>query len=82
MYKRQGKDQSAWNNAVGAGFFRTMGIPILAGRDFNANDVAAAPKVGILSESLARRAFPGQNPIGKHFLAHFHPLEGLSLIHI
>lgn len=71
-----GKDQSAWNNAVGAGFFRTMGIPILAGRDFNAFDVAAAPKVGILSESLARRAFPGQNPIGKYFLAHFHPLEG------
>ncbi|MGB2621680.1 MAG: ABC transporter permease [Candidatus Acidiferrum sp.] len=71
-----GKDQSAWNNAVGAGFFRTMGIPILVGRDFNASDVAAAPKVGILSESLARRAFPGQNPIGKHFLAHFHPLEG------
>jgi len=71
-----GKDQSAWNNAVGAGFFHTMGIPILAGRDFNANDGAGAPKVGILSESLARRAFPGQNPIGKHFLAHFHPLEG------
>ena len=70
------KDQSAWNNAVGAGFFHTMGIPILAGRDFNASDVAKSPKVGILSESLARRAFPGQNPIGKHFLAHFHPLEG------
>ncbi|MGB6827492.1 MAG: ABC transporter permease [Terracidiphilus sp.] len=71
-----GKDQSAGNNAVGAGFFHTMGIPILAGRDFNANDVATAPKVGIISESLARRAFPGQNPISKHFLAHFHPLEG------
>jgi predicted permease len=71
-----GKDQSAWNSAVGAGFFHTMGIPILAGRDFNANDVATSPKVGIISESLARRAFPGQNPIGKHFLAHFHPQEG------
>jgi predicted permease len=66
------KDQSAWNNAVGAGFFHTMGIPILAGRDFNENDTASAPKVGILSESLARKAFPGQNPIGKRFLAHFH----------
>jgi predicted permease len=71
-----GKDQSAWNNAVGASFFHTMGIPILAGRDFNANDVTTSPKVGIISESLARRAFPGQNPIGKHFLAHFHPQEG------
>ena len=69
------KDQSAWNNAVGSGFFHTMGIPILAGRDFNENDTAGAPKVGILSESLARKAFPGQNPIGKRFLAHFHPRE-------
>jgi predicted permease len=70
------KDQSAWNNAVGSGFFHTMGIPILAGRDFNENDTASAPKVGILSESLARKAFPDQNPIGKRFLAHFHPSEG------
>jgi hypothetical protein len=53
-----------------------MGIPILAGRDFKANDTANSPKVGILSESLARKAFPGQNPIGRHFLAHWHPREG------
>jgi predicted permease len=70
------KDQSAWNNAVGSDFFHTMGIPILAGRDFNDSDTASSPKVGILSESLARKAFPGQNPIGKRFLAHFHPGEG------
>jgi predicted permease len=55
-----------------------MGIPILAGRDFNEHDTASAPKVGILSESLARKAFPGENPIGKHFLAHFHPSEGAA----
>jgi predicted permease len=72
------KDQSAWNNAVSPSFFHTMGIPIMAGRDFNENDTASAPKVGILSESLARKAFPGQNPIGKHFLAHFHPSEGAA----
>jgi predicted permease len=70
------KNQSAWNNAVGSGFFHAMGIPILAGRDFNENDTASAPKVGILSESLARKAFPGQNPIGKRFLGHFNPGEG------
>jgi predicted permease len=70
------KDQSAWNNAVGSGFFHTLGIPILAGRDFSESDTASAPKVGILSESLARQAFPGQNPIGRRFLAHFHPSEG------
>ena len=70
------KDQSAWNNAVGTTFFHTMGIPILAGRDFSESDTASAPKVGILSASLARKAFPSQNPIGKHFRAHFHPSEG------
>jgi predicted permease len=69
------KDQSAWNNAVGSGFFHTMGIPILAGREFNESDTAGAPKVGILSESLARKAFPGQNPIGRRFLAHFNSGE-------
>jgi predicted permease len=70
------KEQSASNNSVGSGFFHKMGIPIIAGRDFNENDTAASPRVGILSESLARKAFPGQNPIGKHFLAHFRPREG------
>jgi len=70
------KDQSAWNNAVGPGFFHTMGIPIVAGCDFTENDTAAAPKVGIISESLGHKAFPGQNPIGKHFLAHFHMSDG------
>jgi predicted permease len=70
------KEQSAWNNAVGAGFFKTMGIPILAGRDFDIHDKANATRVGILSESLAHKAFPGVNPVGRHFLAHWHPREG------
>ncbi|HEV2399722.1 MAG TPA: ABC transporter permease [Candidatus Sulfotelmatobacter sp.] len=69
------KDQAAWNNSVGAGFFHTMGIPIISGRDFNEHDTTTAPKVGILNETLARKAFPGQNPIGKHFLVNFDPNE-------
>ena len=53
-----------------------MGIPIFAGRDFNARDTAKSQKVGIFSEALARKAFPGENPMGKYFLAHWHPREG------
>jgi predicted permease len=61
---------------VGAGFFQTMGIPLLAGREFNAHDTTTSPKVMVLSETLARKAFPGVNPIGRHVRAHFHPREG------
>ena len=70
------KEQSAPNNAVGAGFFRTMGIPMVAGREFNEHDTATSPKVGIISQSLARMAFPGVNPVGRRFYAHWHTREG------
>src|SRR5262245_45594105 len=44
---------------IDAGYFATMGIPLLAGRDFTARDTAGAPKVAILSDLLAREYFPG-----------------------
>lgn len=56
---------AAWN-AVTPGYFLTLGIPIRQGRDFGATDDAAAPPRVIVSESLARRFWPGQNVIGKH----------------
>jgi predicted permease len=70
------REQSAPNNAVGAGFFATMGIPILAGREFDAHDTATSRRVAVISQSLANKAFPGVNPVGRHFLAHWHPSEG------
>ena len=44
---------------IGAGYFKTMGIPLLAGREFTARDTAEAPKVAIVSERIAREYFPG-----------------------
>ncbi|MPY87557.1 MAG: FtsX-like permease family protein [Luteitalea sp.] len=44
---------------IDAGYFSTMGIPVLAGREFTAQDTAAAPKVAILSERIVRECFPG-----------------------
>ena len=44
---------------VEAGYFETMGIPLLAGRDFTARDTADAPKVAIVSERIVRDYFPG-----------------------
>ena len=45
-------------------YFRAMGIPLLAGRFFAASDGAEAPAVAIVNRMLARRFWPGQNPIG------------------
>jgi predicted permease len=44
---------------IEAGYFKTMGIPLLAGRDFTARDTADAPKVAIVSERIVREYFPG-----------------------
>ena len=44
---------------VDADYFKTMGIPLLAGREFTAGDTAAAPRVAIVSERVAREYFPG-----------------------
>ncbi len=52
----------AWNR-TSPGYFRTMGIPLLAGRDFEPGDSAQAPPVAIVSEVLARK-FTG-NPVGQ-----------------
>ena len=51
--------------AVSSGYFRTMQIPIIQGRDFNAEDTADKPNVVIVNAPLAEHFFPGQNPIGK-----------------
>ena len=57
----------AWRNVVGDDFFRTMGIPLLAGRDFGQQDTATSPRVAIINEELARQSFPGRDPIGLTF---------------
>jgi predicted permease len=52
-------------NVVEPGYFETMSIPLVSGRDFIAADRAGAPRVAIVSEGTARDLWPGQNPIGK-----------------
>jgi hypothetical protein len=44
-----------------------MGIPIIAGREFDGSDTATSPKVAVISQALARKAFPGVNPVGAIF---------------
>jgi predicted permease len=53
----------AWNE-LSPGYFTTVQTPILLGRDFDFSDTGSGTTVAIVNESLARRAFQGQNPIG------------------
>jgi len=52
-------------SAATAGYFGTMGIPLLRGRLFDARDSAGAPHVAVISETLARRRFADRDPIGQ-----------------
>jgi predicted permease len=52
---------------VGPHFFQTMGIGLLLGREFSASDTETSSKVAIISESMARIFFPGENPLGRRF---------------
>jgi predicted permease len=47
------------------GYFRALGIPLVRGRSFDDRDVAGAPHTALISESLARTRWPGQDPIGR-----------------
>src|SRR5439155_1545550 len=51
--------------SVSPAYFATMGIPIVAGRDFAGSDIARSPGVVIVNETLAQRFWPSQNAIGK-----------------
>jgi predicted permease len=48
------------------GLFRTMGVPMVSGRDFTWADDEKSPRVVIVNQAMARRFWPDQNPIGKH----------------
>ena len=52
---------------VSADFFRTLGTPLLRGRVFSIGDRPEAPRVAIINDALARRSWPGQDPVGRRF---------------
>jgi putative ABC transport system permease protein len=58
-------DQSAAWHAINPDYFRTMGMQLLRGREFTERDLPGAPEPVIVNETLARRFWPGEDPIGK-----------------
>jgi predicted permease len=60
-----GREPTARINGVTDGYFRTMGIPLLEGREFETTDRADSPPVAIVNRELAREAWPNQSALGK-----------------
>lgn len=59
-------DANSRFNQVGAGFFHTMEIPLLSGREFTAADATGAPKVAVVNETFAKKFGLGRTAVGKH----------------
>ena len=60
-------DRSAQDRAVTPGYFRAMGISVVAGREFNESDGATSAPVVMVNRAFADRYFPGIDPIGQRF---------------
>jgi putative ABC transport system permease protein len=60
-----GASQSTNFYSVSADYFKAMGIPLLRGRLLSANDVAGSPHVAVINETMAKKIFPEEDPIGK-----------------
>jgi len=72
----EGSDTDAgvvWINYLGAGYFRTIGTPLLAGRDFDDSDTTTSVKVAIVNQAFARKILKGADPLGKRFRIHEPP---------
>ena len=61
-----GQNLTSWNR-VGPDYFETIGTPLLHGRPITELDTETTRHVAVINEAFARRFFPGENPIGKHF---------------
>ena len=54
-------------NTVGLGYFQTIGIPIVHGRDFTRSDLVGSPPVVVINQTMAQQFWKGDEPIGKRF---------------
>jgi predicted permease len=70
--------QLGLTRSVTPGYFRTLGIPLISGRDFTQQDKFDQPLVVILSNSTAKKLFPNENPIGHQMLFGTDNGNGLS----
>jgi predicted permease len=63
---KDGEDMQAFMNSLSPGYFQTMGIPILQGRDFDRRDIKEDSKVAIVNQRFARHFFGNKSAVGRH----------------
>jgi predicted permease len=63
---KDGENMQAFMNALSPGYFQTMGVPILEGRDFDARDIRPGAKVAIVNQHFAKHFFGERSAIGRH----------------
>src|SRR5262249_14364158 len=66
-HARVNDDMEVCHNLIGPDYFATMGLPLVAGREFPVADTAGSPKVAIINETMARRYFANRTQIGGLF---------------
>jgi predicted permease len=65
---------------IAPGYFKTWGVPLLAGREFNEHDTADGQKVCLISQAGAKKVYPGEDPIGKSLLLAGVPWEIVGIV--
>jgi predicted permease len=60
-------DRTVRSNVAGPDFFKTLGVPVVMGRDFSISDTSTSPVVGIINQTFADRFLHGRNPLGHTF---------------
>jgi hypothetical protein len=65
--RKPNEDMGAQYSIVSPRYFAALGIPLVAGRDFTDQDDSAHPRVALVNETMARRFWPGLDPVGRKF---------------
>lgn len=76
------RGEQSYFSRVSPYYFKTLGTPLLAGRDFDDHDTAASPKVAIVNEAFARQLGNGANPVGKSFWVERTPKDPETLYEV
>ncbi len=67
----RGQEPNAWMSSISSRYSEVMGIPLIAGRHFDLSDDGTAPQVVMVNETLVRRHFPDQHPLGESLIVQY-----------